>query len=124
VLIAGLCIGCATAHVKNIQENRSATLPRPARVIVFDFDTGAADVVVATSPARSARRTVGLSVQEPDLLGDAVADALARRLVDEIRALGLPKGGSRSSSLTRWLRDRGSPGRDRSSRPEPWPAPS
>ena len=39
VLIAGLSIGCATAHVKNIQENRSATLPRPARIIVFDFDT-------------------------------------------------------------------------------------
>ena len=89
-LVVGLCVGCATARVKTIQENRSATLPRPARVIVFDFDTGAADVVVASSPVRRARRTVGLSAQEPDRLGDAVADALARRLVDEVSAIGLP----------------------------------
>jgi hypothetical protein len=89
-LVLGLSVGCTKAGVQNIREDRSVSLPRPARVIVFDFDTGAADVVVSTSPLRSARRATGLSVQEPDLLGDAVADALARRLVADVGAIGLP----------------------------------
>ena len=83
-----LCFGCARARVKNVQET-ARTLPRPPRVVVFDFYTGAADVRVGTSPRRTARRAAGLSVQEPDLLGEAVANTLASRLVEDIRALGL-----------------------------------
>lgn len=94
VVAIALCVGCASARVKNVQKDRSASLPRPARVVVFDFDSGAADVVVGSSPARTARRTVqravGLSVNEADLLGEAVADALASRLVADITAIGLP----------------------------------
>jgi len=85
-----LSVGCATARVKNVQQAEARTLPRPARVVVFDFDTGATDVRVGTSPVRTARRAVGLSVAEPELLGEAVADTLASRLVEQITALGLP----------------------------------
>ena len=78
-----LCVGCARARVKNVEATQR-TMPRPARVVVFDFDTGAADVRVGSSPRRTARRAVGLSVPEPDLLGEAVADTLANRLVADI----------------------------------------
>jgi len=83
-------VGCATARVENAQEAGDRTLPRPARVVVFDFDTGAADVRVGSSPRTRIRNAVGLSVQAPDLLGEAVADTLATRLVEQITALGLP----------------------------------
>ncbi len=88
-LVVALGVGCARARVKNVQET-ARTLPRPARVVVFDFYTGAADVQVGRSPRQTARRAVGLQVAEPDVLGQAVADALAIRLVEDIRALGLP----------------------------------
>lgn len=84
-----LCVGCATARVENVQQNQAQALPRPARVVVFDFATGGADVRVGSSPSRTARRAVGLSVAEPDLLGEAVADTLASTLVEQITALGI-----------------------------------
>lgn len=61
----------------------------PSRVVVFDFDTGADDVRVARSSRRTARRAVGLSVQESDALATAVADTVATRTVEDIQALGL-----------------------------------
>jgi hypothetical protein len=85
-----LSVGCATARVKNVQQAEVRTLPRPARVVVFDFDTGSADVRVVSSPARTVSRAVGLTAAEPDLLAEAVADTLASRLVEQITALGLP----------------------------------
>ena len=89
-LTVALCVGCARARVENVERPEARTLPRPARVVVFDFATGAADVRVFSSPVRTARRAAGLSVEEPDLLGEAVADTLASRLVEQITALGLP----------------------------------
>jgi hypothetical protein len=58
-------------------------------VIVFDFETGAADVRVVSSPGRKATRAVGLSVEEPDVLAEAVADVLSAQLVDQFKSLGL-----------------------------------
>jgi len=89
-LAVALCGGCAAARVKNVQEVEVRTRPRPARVVVFDFATGGADVRVESSPGRTVSRAVGLSVAEPELLGEAVADTLASRLVEQITALGLP----------------------------------
>jgi hypothetical protein len=84
-----LAFGCARARVKNVEEARSRPLPRPPRVVVFDFYTGAADVGVDTSVGRRATRAVRLSVNPPDLLAQAVADSLASRMVADINALGL-----------------------------------
>jgi hypothetical protein len=87
-VVVGLAASCAKARVQNVQADSSAVLPRPGRVIVFDFDTGGSDVRVARSPARTVRRAAGLSVDDADLLAEAVADALASRVVDDVRALG------------------------------------
>jgi hypothetical protein len=38
---------------------------------------------------RTVRRAAGLSVNQPDLLAQAVADSLATRVVDDLRSLGL-----------------------------------
>lgn len=89
-MAVALGVGCARARVENVDRAQALTLPRPARVVVFDFATGAADVRVGSSPVATARRVAGLSVAEPELLGEAVADTLASRLVEEITALGLP----------------------------------
>lgn len=87
-LVLVLGVGCAAARIENVQATRTANLPRPARVLVFDFDTGAADVVVGTSPRRSARQAVGLYVTEADTLAQAVSDGLAQQLVDALKANG------------------------------------
>jgi hypothetical protein len=85
----GLAIGCAAARTENVQKTTAAaTLPRPGRILVFDFYTGSADVVVGTSPRRSARNAVGLYVQEADTLARAVAEGLANDLVASLRSAG------------------------------------
>lgn len=89
VALAGFLSACAAARIENVQTAaRAASLPRPSRVVVFDFDTGASDVTVGTSPRRSVRNAVGLYVTEPDTLAQAVADSLASQLVDALRASG------------------------------------
>jgi Domain of unknown function (DUF4410) len=87
---AVVCVGCAGARVRNVQEDGSLILPRPARVVVFDFTTGPADVQVLSSPRQEGERALLLSQEQPDLLAEAVADGLATRLVEDIRSLGLP----------------------------------
>jgi hypothetical protein len=89
VMAIGIAGGCARARVRNLEMDRMAPRSRPARVVVFDFDTGAGDVRVGRSPRRAARQTVGLSVQESDALAAAVADTLAVRTVESIQGLGL-----------------------------------
>lgn len=89
VVVIGIAGGCARARVRNLEMDRMAPRSRPARVVVFDFDTGAGDVRVARSPRRAARQAVGLSVQESDALAAAMADTLATRTVESIQGLGL-----------------------------------
>jgi hypothetical protein len=86
--LIGVAVSCAKARVQNVT-TEPAVLPRPGRVVVFDFETGGSDVRVGSSPARTAKRAVGLSVGDADLLAEAVADALASRLVGDVGALGL-----------------------------------
>src|SRR5215468_1503503 len=90
LVVAAVVGGCAGARVKDVQGDRSLTLPRPARVVVFDFTTGPADVQVLSVPRQEGERAQYLSQEQPDLLAEAVADSLATRLVEDIRALGLP----------------------------------
>ena len=85
---AALAAGCARARVQNVQADRTVAVPRPGRIVVFDFDTGAADVRVGTSPRRTARQAVGLYVSDSDTLAQAVANALAHQMVEDLRGRG------------------------------------
>lgn len=87
---AVICVGCAGARVKNVQADHALTLPRPARVFVYDFTTGPADVQVLSSPRQEGEPALALSQGQPDLLAEAVADSLATRLVEAIQSLDLP----------------------------------
>ena len=89
-VVAVVCAGCARAVVKDVQGDRSLILLRPARVVVFDFTTGPADVEVFSSPRQEGEQALYLSQEQPALLAEAVADSLATRLVEDIRSLGLP----------------------------------
>jgi len=89
VMVAVVGFGCARARVQRVQNDPSQVLPRPPRVLVFDFATGAADVQVDTSVGRRAARALRLSADQSDLLGEVMADTLAMRLVADIEALGL-----------------------------------
>ena len=84
------CVGCAGARVKNVQADHALTMPRPARVVVYDFTTGPTDVQVLSSPRQEGEQALSLSQAQPDLLADAVADSLATSLVEAIQSLGLP----------------------------------
>lgn len=89
LVLVALGSACAAARVQNVQQaTQPSALPRPGRVIVFDFDTGSADVVVGTSPRRSVRNAVGLYVTEADTLAQSVSDSLANQLVDALKASG------------------------------------
>ncbi len=88
-MVIMLSFGCAgRARVQNVQPQPASNLPRPARVVVFDFDTGAADVRVQRGPRRTATRAVGLYVDKTDVLAQMVADTVAERLVEDLRARG------------------------------------
>src|SRR5262245_7301773 len=88
-VVVSLCVSCAKARTQNVAEpGPSDRLPRPGRVVVFDFETGGSDVRIGSSPRRTMRQAIGLSVDDADVLAEAVADALANRLVDDLRGFG------------------------------------
>lgn len=99
VVAAVVCFGCARARVERVQRDLAQVLPRPSRVLVFDFATGAADVQVDTSVGRRAARALRLSADQSDLLGEVMADTLATRIVTDIGALGLRAERARGAAL-------------------------
>ena len=86
-VVVALTFSCARARVRDVQADVSPGLTPPGRVVVFDFDAGGSDVRVGGLSTK--RRGVGLAVDEADVLAEAVADALASRLVEDVRTLGL-----------------------------------
>ena len=60
-VVAVVCAGCASAVVRDVQGDRSLILARPARVVVFDFTTGPADVQLLSSPRQEGEQALGES---------------------------------------------------------------
>jgi hypothetical protein len=88
-LAAGL--GCASTTVTGGSQYQGY-LPRPQRILIFPFATSPEDVQLDWSPtAAGAWKLQGLSASaERQKVGRAVAEALARKLVTKVQALGLP----------------------------------
>jgi hypothetical protein len=85
--------GCAPTDVGTIQEySGKASLPRPDRVLVYDFAVSANDVKLNSAiGARLANLVTGAQEnEEQGKVGRAVAKALAESLVKELEQLGLP----------------------------------
>ena len=85
-----VCVGCAGARVKNVQADDARAMPRPARVVVYDFTTGTPDVQVASPPGPGGERSSSLTHEQPALLAEAMADSVATTLVQAIQSLDLP----------------------------------
>jgi len=89
-ILLGVGVGCTETVLTRRGRFLPEPLPRPDRVVVYDFDASHADVTLDPSiakeiargriPRADARRQVAL----------AAADLLAAALVEEILALGMP----------------------------------
>jgi uncharacterized protein DUF4410 len=88
-----LLAGCAPTEVETIHEYYGKSLlPRPDRVLVYDFAVSANDVKLNSAiGARLANLVTGAQENEEQVkVGRAVAKALAESLVKELDQLGLP----------------------------------
>jgi hypothetical protein len=84
-------LGCASTEA-SISSEYQGYLPRPTRILIFPFATSPEEVQLDWSPtAVGAWKLQGLSAsEEREKVGRAVAQALAKRLVQKVQALGLP----------------------------------
>jgi hypothetical protein len=89
LLLASL--GCASTQV-DVSSQYQGYLPRPTRILIFPFATSPEDVQLDWSPtAVGAWKLQGISASaERQKVGQAVAEALAKKLVTKVQALGLP----------------------------------
>ena len=89
LLFAGL--GCASTNLATSEQYGGLGLPRPDRILVMPFATSPDEVKLDWSPTAQTWRLSGeSSTQERQQVAHSVAEALARKLVSKIQALGLP----------------------------------
>lgn len=96
VLIA--IAGCASTKVTNRKTFAAGKLPRPDRILVYDFAATAADVPANSALAGQHSEHSTPQTAEQIALGREVGATIAAKLVDEIRDMGLPA--ERASSAT------------------------
>ena len=85
-------VGCASTKVQPLSVySGSEPLPRPDRIVIYDFAVSANEVTLNSGPiARLHHLTSDVSQTEEELkVGREVAAALSEELVQRIRALGL-----------------------------------
>lgn len=85
-----LAAGCAKATTTSMQLAPEG-VPRPDRVLVYDFAVNAGEVTLDRGLGPRLAREGGAATQTEEELriGRAVAEALARHLVEELRGLGI-----------------------------------
>jgi hypothetical protein len=91
LVVAAAALGCATTDVSPTMQY-SGALPRPDRILIFPFATSPEEVQLDWSPTAMATWKVqGISKDaERQKVAQAVSQALAKRLVEKVRGLGLP----------------------------------
>jgi hypothetical protein len=82
--------GCAKAYVTPIM--KAGPLPKPDMIVVHDFAVSLAEVKLDQGIMKKAlRNSSSRSVsEEEDVIGHAVADRLAKELVERLRNSGIP----------------------------------
>ena len=89
--LLAVAVGCASTNVDTTEQYGGNNLPRPERILIFPFATNPSEVKLDWSPTAQAWRLEGdSSSQERQKVAHDVAQALARKLVTKIQALGLP----------------------------------
>ncbi len=91
LLMASISMGCAQAKVTSRQDlTGDKRLPPPSRILVYNFEVPPANVALDTSIGKRVARSGTSQAEQARRIGEVVADALSRKLVQEIRKLGLP----------------------------------
>jgi len=90
--------GCASTTVTQRDQYQGAQLPKPERILVYNFAAAQADI--PTWAAGAGRYTGQEPQQTTEQLtaGRQLGDEVAKQLVSEIRAMGLPAEQARSST--------------------------
>ncbi len=82
-------VGCASTEVTGRQTYQQDRLPRPDRILVYDFAATSADLPSWSAPAR--RYAATTTTPSDDLeKGRELGAKVANNLVEEIREMGLP----------------------------------
>lgn len=90
-LALAAALGCASTQLQTTQQYGGTNLPRPEQIVVMPFATSADEVKLDWSPTAQTWRLSGKSAtQERKKVGQQVAEALSKKLVSKIQALGLP----------------------------------
>jgi hypothetical protein len=90
-LLCAAGLGCASTDLATTQQYGGLGLPRPERILVYPFATSPDEVKLDWSPTAQTWRLSGeSSSQERQKVAHSVAEALAKKLVAKIQALGLP----------------------------------
>jgi hypothetical protein len=94
-LLAGVVLlGCASTTISNRQEYRGEKLARPQHIIVQDFAATAAEVPPDSAFADRVDRSNPPPTEKELELGRELGALVARELVSDIRAMGLPAVGA------------------------------
>ena len=86
-----LLVGCASTKVSN-QQSVATGLPRPNRIWVYDFAATAAQVPPDSAMATLQSAPATPQTSEDVAKGTALGEQIARGLVEQINAMGLPAG--------------------------------
>ena len=92
VLFALLIVtGCASSEVVSRRtENNAENIPRPARIIVYDFAATPADIPPQSAMTSQYGRRSAPQTADQIALGRTLGRQMAERLVNDILTMGLP----------------------------------
>jgi len=92
-------VGCASTKVTERQDYQHGQLPRPDRILVYDFATTYADLPSWSQPARRYDATMATTSDEVVEKGRELGAKVANNLVEEIRGMGLPATSAEGQTL-------------------------
>lgn len=86
-LLLSCAVGCGQTGVRNIKVTQEKNLPRPARILVYDFAVSEREVAEYQGIMRQ-QPSIKDPVEREKQIATEVKDALASELVDGLRSLG------------------------------------
>ena len=92
-------VGCASTKVTERHTYQHGSLPRPDRILVYDFATTHADLPSWSEPARRYDATMTTTSDKVLEKGRELGAKVANNLIEEIREMGLPATSAEGQTL-------------------------
>jgi hypothetical protein len=92
-------VGCASTKVTGGQNYQHGSIPRPDRILVYDFATTHADLPGWSTAARRYDAAMSTTSGEAVEKGRELGAKVANNLVEEIREMGLPATSAAGQTL-------------------------